>query len=357
MNAIAVDAEKVLGFNKLLTSNFFKFTESEIEISALLLAQNFTVYHREILLDLFHIKYKDQQIFVDCMDFEFEHLRHNGFWNFLEWLADEFSIPKNKIIVHTTDKNFSTPFLHKVVGLNIFSTAHRWLKDSKDNLPGPDFAKQLELDACLLGSVVGRFCVPRLRLMYELDQNFPSTDLLLIYTQSKQEVKDQLKFLKCDDQYWAELDWLNHRQFDQDSSDMSGVDQDKYKNAADGWARWLMRYHKLWSRYHIEIVAETDVFTPCVFTEKTARCLATGKPFVLLAAPKSLEKLREMGFLTFGDIIDESYDQTSLPNQRISSMIQSLQQLNQSDQRSELLQRLYQRAQENIKIYKAYADH
>ena len=118
-----------------------------------------------------------------------------------------------------------------------------------------------------------------------------------------------------------------------------------------------MRYHKLWSRYHIEIVAETDVFTPCVFTEKTARCLATGKPFVLLAAPKSLEKLREMGFLTFGDIIDESYDQTSLPNQRISSMIQSLQQLNQSDQRSELLQRLYQRAQENIKIYKAYADH
>lgn len=43
-------------------------------------------------------------------------------------------------------------------------------------------------------------------------------------------------------------------------------------------------------------------------TEKTFKPVAQGLPFVLLAAPGSLEYLRSYGFRTFHDIWDESYD-------------------------------------------------
>ena len=43
-------------------------------------------------------------------------------------------------------------------------------------------------------------------------------------------------------------------------------------------------------------------------TEKTFKPVALGRPFVLLAAPGSLEYLRSYGFRTFHDVWDESYD-------------------------------------------------
>lgn len=43
-------------------------------------------------------------------------------------------------------------------------------------------------------------------------------------------------------------------------------------------------------------------------TEKTFKPIALGMPFILVAAARSLEYLRSYGFLTFGDIWDESYD-------------------------------------------------
>jgi len=342
----------------MLITKLFDWTESVIEISAHSLAQNFTVYHREILLDLFSTKYNSQQILLDCCDFEFGHLQHNGFWNFLESLTVEFSIPKHRVLILTTDKDWETPFSHQTVALSIFRSAHQWLKNSKDNLPGPEFEKPLDADARLLGSTIGRFCVPRLRLMYELDRHFASHELLLIFNQSREQVKNQLKFYRCEDQYQTELDWLDRRTFDQDDPDMSDIDQERYSATVANYANddnaWHMRYHKLWPRFHIEIVAETDVFTSCVFTGKTARCLATGKPFVLLAAPNSLAELREMGFVTFGNVIDESYDQQLSFNNRISAMIQSLQNLNKSNQRTELLKKLHEQAKQNIRHYQSY---
>ena len=335
----------------MFLTNLFDITDSVIEISAHCLAQNFTVYHRELLLDVFHRKYKGQRIEIDCIDGESEHLRFNGFWNFLESLADEFSIPKKNILITTTDNNFSTLFSHQTTPLHVFNSVHKWLKGSKNNLPGPEFDVAPNTDAQLLACTIGRFSIPRLRLMYELDQTFSSSDLLLMYSETGSEIQSYLKLIGCDDQYQQELDWLQNRIFDKDDPDISDIDADKYKTAV-AWQRWVMRYHKLWHKYHIDVIAETDVFTPYFFTEKTSRCLATGKPFVLLGAPNSLATLHDMGFVTFGDIIDESYDQKSLPSERIQHMIQSLQQLNQSSQRTELLQKLHQQAQKNIKIFK-----
>jgi hypothetical protein len=57
------------------------------------------------------------------------------------------------------------------------------------------------------------------------------------------------------------------------------------------------------------VVAETNDYAVNQLTEKTARPLLAGRPFVLFGAPNSLAYLRQFGFETFHDVIDESYDQ------------------------------------------------
>ena len=63
MNVTAAVAEKVLGFD-MLANTLVNFTESVVEISAHSLSHNFTVYHREILLDLFFTKQIDKFLFI-----------------------------------------------------------------------------------------------------------------------------------------------------------------------------------------------------------------------------------------------------------------------------------------------------
>lgn len=57
-----------------------------------------------------------------------------------------------------------------------------------------------------------------------------------------------------------------------------------------------------------EIVVETELKNLCWFTEKTLRPIAGKTPFVLLSTPGSLAKLRDLGFKTFNNYINESYD-------------------------------------------------
>ena len=72
----------------------------------------------------------------------------------------------------------------------------------------------------------------------------------------------------------------------------------------------------------IEVVLET-LFDDCRWhvTEKTLRAIACGKPFLLMATPGSLTYLRQYGFETFGELIDESYDQISNHRQRLQAVI------------------------------------
>lgn len=68
-----------------------------------------------------------------------------------------------------------------------------------------------------------------------------------------------------------------------------------------------------------------DLVTETVFddtrihlTEKILRPIALGQPFILAAGPGSLKFLKEYGFQTFGNIIDESYDDCKDSSQRLA---------------------------------------
>jgi hypothetical protein len=58
-----------------------------------------------------------------------------------------------------------------------------------------------------------------------------------------------------------------------------------------------------------DIVVETHVLGNTFFpTEKTTRPMWLKKPFIIFASKNYLEYLRQMGFRTFGDFWDETYD-------------------------------------------------
>jgi hypothetical protein len=78
----------------------------------------------------------------------------------------------------------------------------------------------------------------------------------------------------------------------------------------------------------IEVVLET-LFDDSRWhlTEKTLRPIACGKPFILAATPGSLQYLRNYGFQTFGNLIDESYDQITHAPTRLRAIIQEMKRI------------------------------
>jgi hypothetical protein len=57
-------------------------------------------------------------------------------------------------------------------------------------------------------------------------------------------------------------------------------------------------------------------------TEKIYKSLMLGHPFILFGGKHSLQKLRDLGFKTFGSVIDESYDDVEFPMGRADKLIE-----------------------------------
>lgn len=98
---------------------------------------------------------------------------------------------------------------------------------------------------------------------------------------------------------------------------------------------WNVYQNSLYS-----LVAETNFENYFFFTEKTAKALYGQRPFVFFGAQGQLEDLRNLGFKTFGSIIDESYDSILDPTERLASAFEQVRWL--FDQNHQLLhQRLH----------------
>ncbi len=68
----------------------------------------------------------------------------------------------------------------------------------------------------------------------------------------------------------------------------------------------------------ISVITETNFFQPDIFfTEKTWKPIANKQPFIMMGPYKSLEYLRRLGYKTFNDFFDESYDQEYEPGNRM----------------------------------------
>jgi hypothetical protein len=193
---------------------------------------------------------------------------------------------------------------------------------------------------------LGRFNPTRFRLAYEIDRAFPNDNFTIFKTtipQVKREVEVKHRLTNL---YAAELAWFESKKFD--TTDIVPSNE----NGTVGWQIAYKTYFDICNQYQIEIISETDSMSNLWFTEKTAKCLAIGKPFVLVAGQSSLQQLQTIGFNTFNTVIDESYDNEVIPTLRIKCMIESLRELYTSSNRDERIQQMYEIAKTNIEIYK-----
>lgn len=79
--------------------------------------------------------------------------------------------------------------------------------------------------------------------------------------------------------------------------------------------------------YH-SIIAETSFYNEFThLTEKTAKPIMAERVFVAFAGQHYLRNLRSLGFQTFSDIIDESYDQESNNDKRFNQAWQQVEYL------------------------------
>jgi len=89
----------------------------------------------------------------------------------------------------------------------------------------------------------------------------------------------------------------------------------------------------LYNRAYFNIVAESNIDWPKQFhfTEKTIKVLVAGMPFVSLSSPGFLQNLHNLGFRTYGDLWDESYDLEQDYARRVSMIVHLVNQLQSLD--------------------------
>lgn len=313
----------------------FSVTDTEILIDPAYIRNGLLQNEKELFYDFFASKYCGQQIVISALDGE--NLKVCGLFDMLESLCQHNIVPRDKILFRTYDTHFSENFPHRLLPPGLMWTLRE---------PQGDFST-LNADAKFVGITIGRFTPGRFRMVYELHQAF-ETDTFSIFNPPMETCKKF--FYRADDSYLKELSWFEKHQFNKDEY----VVYNNIHNAdppQEIVEETLKSYSTIWPEFKIEIVAETDVLGSHWFTEKTGRCLITGKPFLLLGGQHSLKRVKEMGFVTFDQVIDESYDDEFIPVRRIAKMIESLRELYNSPDREEKIQQLYNIADRNKKIY------
>ncbi len=115
-----------------------------------------------------------------------------------------------------------------------------------------------------------------------------------------------------------------------------------------GTADWV-RYHgiqahlsqvipiQVYNDSAYSVVAETDHDnTLSFFSEKTAKVLVARRLFIAFSGYRFLSNLRSLGFRTFDDIIDESYDDVKNDDDRYTAAFEQVRKLCAMDQREVL---------------------
>jgi hypothetical protein len=89
----------------------------------------------------------------------------------------------------------------------------------------------------------------------------------------------------------------------------------------------------MYNQSYFNIVVETDInYTDNFFlTEKTIKALLTGMPFIIVSTPNFLKNLQQLGFTTYNQLWDEGYDSIVDYKDRIDSIIELCNKLENFD--------------------------
>jgi hypothetical protein len=100
------------------------------------------------------------------------------------------------------------------------------------------------------------------------------------------------------------------------------------------------------------VYTETCVSELIFITEKTYKLFASATPFILFASPGTLAHLKLLGFYTFGDVINEEYDDIREIGNRARAIVAEVKRINESPDYSDIVYRCKEIAKLNQQIMK-----
>ena len=124
---------------------------------------------------------------------------------------------------------------------------------------------------------------------------------------------------------------------DADLRFLKSSDWENYGNFNLPYGRpWSGREHILpvtiFNETKFSLVAETSVFNNNFhLTEKTIRNFLLKKPFLVFSSQHYLKYIHRLGFKTFGNVIDESYDDIECPKRRCDAIIREVKRICDND--------------------------
>ena len=213
----------------------------------------------------------------------------------IDAIADATNLPPDRIIIKTRNRDLFHPraTVEVLNNQNFFSFARSILFE----LQKLEFA--LEHTPVLFGALFGRPSYPRLILGHHLETVHPNNSYVT-FLSGMQHVHDNVGPVK--DFFQKQLVWAETR-----CNPIDAQKADSHLGALN-FPENIRCWPKIWGKYFIEIVVETDYHNRTDWTEKTWKCLGSGKPFISMCGSGSLKHMKDLGFQTFHPWIDETYD-------------------------------------------------
>lgn len=214
----------------------------------------------------------------------------------IDLLARVSQLPPSRITVKTKNRSFtkSMATINVPEDPEFFAFARDVITETEKL----DFV--YDANPKLFGALFGRCSFPRLDLARYLDTVYHDRSLITFHT-TPAHVKDCTWGLET--VFSQHIDWF--KTWTNANSNLIRENDHGIINFPTNVREWPA----LWGKYYIEIVVETDYHTTWDWTEKTWKCLASGKPFIMMSGPGSLQEMRRLGFQTFHPWINECYDQ------------------------------------------------
>jgi len=161
------------------------------------------------------------------------------------------------------------------------------------------------------GLFVSRRSIARNYIMYDCATTWPDQFVL---SRTKHSIPEPWHDARENFNSWCDYDTQNKIiQWYQDCP-VTSIDQIWHKDQFDANKNTNASLLEHYNKFAVELCLETMTVGGSFFpTEKIARPIVGVKPFVVYAARNYLVNLRRLGFETFGDIWDESYDQYEGP--------------------------------------------
>ncbi len=129
------------------------------------------------------------------------------------------------------------------------------------------------------------------------------------------------------DQFTSEAVWVNHPHLMNPWPNMAEYKPGMTPALFNGVKNTLEHYY---SDIFVDVINETRFFQPTAnFSEKVFQAMQYMKPFIVVAPPKTVEYIKSLGFKTFSDFWDESYDDEYDHSERLAKIFKLIDSLNE----------------------------